>query len=667
MSSSMMQYLVARTERMQAKAFEGIDTLSDWQAVRAERRRELLANLSLNRVPGWPPEKAPDGESSDTQPAAPATPLRHKSFGEISGQGYRMMRIGFEIMPDCWSSACLYYPDPLPAEPAPGVLYVCGHAEIGVHHYQYNPLMWARRGYVCLIVDTIEQSDNPGEHHGYNVGLEDRWLALGYTSAGGELLNSLRALDVLAADPAVDANRLATTGISGGGALSFYLAMVDERIKAVSTLCGISTPADALGRRRMFGHCDCFYPLNLFGRDTADYAALIAPRAALFCFGDNDALFHPEETRSLVDRTRRIYTLYGAADNCRLLSHTCGHENHPVFYRATQEWFDRHVAGDQRPLIEVRREAELDKPQVMAFNGAPPSPNYLALLPHLMCPRGNLPLPVGPDDWPELRTKALAGLPRPTALARENPPVFTEAGEWRTGQNVTGQHQGRLDGVDLWLETVAPLDGAKRLILSVANPGEYGQVVRGAVTGAALACHAALVALEPRIAGGDLPPRSPTPEPLGTIPRGVRNRLILAMALNGLTPVTLTVHDLLAALAYTRKLTAFSDFEICLHGRAEGAVSVLHAALCDDQVSSVILEDPPVSHADGAPVPGILGLGDIPELVGLLAPRHVAVINPAHGNWNWPAQVFQRIGCNANLCIADTLDAGCRHVFRTGV
>lgn len=97
--------------------------------------------------------------------------------------GYRMRRIGFEVLPNCRASANIHYPDPLSARPAPGVLYVGGHTRTGVKNYQYNPQMWARRSYVCMILDTIEQGDNPGEHHDYALGQEDLWISLGYPSA----------------------------------------------------------------------------------------------------------------------------------------------------------------------------------------------------------------------------------------------------------------------------------------------------------------------------------------------------------------------------------------------------------------------------------------------------------------------------------------------------
>ena len=640
MSSATMKYLAGRALRMQTLALDQINTLADWETVREERRREFRTNLSLNAVPE-------------------VAGLRQRTMGEFTGKGYRMRRIGFEVLPNCWSSANIYYPDPMPASPAPGVLYVSGHAKIGVQNYQYNAQMWARRSYVCMILDSIEQSDNPGEHHGFAVGREDLWISLGYSSAGGEVLNSLRALDLLEADPAVDPTRLGVTGISGGGAQSFYVAAIDERVKAVSTIGGISAPFDAIGGRRLFAHCDCMYPQNLFGRDISDYAALIAPRAALFCFGDNDPLFHPQETAGLVERARKAFDLYGAGDKCRLLTASCGHENHPVFYKATQEWFDRHVAGDARPVIERNLDPELKESQTTVFNGAPPRPNYLELLPSLMCPRGTLTLPQGPADWPAVREQAVAALPQPRAQAVEPTPVFVPAGDW--GRRA--QHRGELESLELWIETYLPNTDPERFLLTVANAGEYAQHARAHI-GRILLCDAALFVLEPRIAGGDLPPRSPSETtPPGSRMSGIRSRMMQAMALTGQTPVTMTIHDIGAAMDYLLKREAFRNMKCYLHGRGESAVAALHHAVRHPEIAGVILEDLPSTHADGAPVPGILNVCDIPEMVGLLAPRKVAVLNSGHGNWNWSARAFERLEASKNLLFCEDMDTAIAHLF----
>lgn len=639
----MMRHLAGQARKMKDNAFAGIQTLDDWTAVRGDRQREFARNLSLVNNPEFKGGRVVER-------------------GDSSGKGYRLRRINFEILPDCWSAASIFYPDPQPTAPAPAVLYVCGHSPLGAHHYQYNALMWARRRYVCLVLETIEQSDNPGEHHGYQMGWDAEWSALGYSSAGGETYSSLRALDVLSADPAVDAERIGVTGISGGGALSLYVAAIDERIKAVSILCGISCQHDAIYRRRLFGHCDCFYPLNFAGRDLSEYAALIAPRPALFCFGDNDALFHPQEARELGEKTARIYSLYGQEECFRLLTHECGHENHPYFYQATQELFDKYLAGEQRPLIEKDATPELAEAQIQPSDGTMPKPNYLDSLPRLLCLRGDPPLPTTADDWPSLRQQILATLPPRPASAVEAA-QFQLDGQWRKGPYVQSTHRGTCGELNQWLELIVPEEGAQRMVLSIANPGETCDVVRMHMTTNAFGAAAGLAALEPRVAAGDLPPIEPRGFPAGGDRRSVRSRLMHAMAMLGESPVTMMVDDLNAAIDYIRQQPGLESVELCLHGRGEGAIAALLAAVGNPSVDGLVLERFPSSFADHVPVPGILQAFEVKEAIGLMAPRRVAVVHGSHGNGNWLNRVYARIGQSDRLLFTECVAAACQHVF----
>lgn len=639
----MMRHLAGTARRIKDNAFAGIETLEDWLAVRGERHRELERNLSLTSAPRFR-----DG--------------RIVERGEYTGKGYRLRRINFEILPDCWGAATIFYPDPLPAKPAPAVLYVCGHAALGVTHYQYNGQMWARRGYVCLILETIEQCDNSGEHHGYQMGLDSEWLALGYTSAGGETFNSLRALDIMSADPAVDPERIGITGISGGGALSLYVAAFDERIKAVSVLCGISCQHDAIHHRRMYGHCDCFYPLNYAGRDLAEYAALIAPRPAYFCFGDQDALFHPQEARDFGERTARIYRLYGKEDRFRLLTYDCGHENHPYFYQATQELFDKYVAGEARPLIEKDATPELTEAAIQPSDGSMPSPNYLDCLPRLLCVRGDPRLPASAEEWPALRQQILESLP-PRPASEVSAADFRPDGQWRRDPYVQWTHRGTCGELDQWLELLVPVKGTQRLVLSVANPGETCYGVRIHMTGNAISAGASLAALESRVSAGDLPPLEPDEFPAGAFRRTIRSRLMHGMAMLGQSPITMMADDLKAVVDYIRQLPGLESVQICLHGRGEGAIAALIAALEKPSVDGLVMEQFPASFADCVPVPGILQAFDLSEAIGLMAPRRVAMVHASHNNWNWVKRVYSRIGHANRLLATDSIEAGCKHVF----
>ena len=638
MGITLWQSLSDRADDMALRAFEGVATPDDWERLRPQRRKEFFRCLGLDPLP----------ERCD---------LKATDYGTFEGKGFRARRIAFQILPDCWTSACLYYPHPLPSDRLPGVLYVCGHAEIGTWSYQSHPVMWARRGYTCLIVDTVEQNDNPGEHHGTMMGRADAWQSLGYTPAGAEVWNAMRALDLLAADKHVDAERLGVTGVSGGGACSFHLAVVDPRLKAVSTLCGISSPRDAITNLHLPGHCDCMYPLNLYGRDISEYAALIAPRAALFCFADHDGLFHPQETSALVERTRRIYRLQGLEDRCELVTCVGPHGDHPEFDEATSRWFDRFVAGDERPVVKREKEQNLPESVTTVFNGRPPAPNRLEMLPQLMSPRGTLPLPRDEKDWSAVRGGALASL-RQNVLQRpdkaETASAFALDGEWHrsAGPNnsIFRAHRGQINGVDVWLQMVTPPDEDKKLILSIAGEGESAQEAMCRVACLLEPKAAAHAGFQPRVAGfNSLAPAPGRRRAPGSRLRSPKTLLRNAMALTGVTRVMMTIEDIGLAVNYLRGRPEAKGRDIYLYGKGDSGVAALCYSLLDEGIAGVAVDDAPSSHLDGAPILGILRLFDVPQAVGLMAPRKVALINPGHQFWTWPTRVYQRLGCREHF------------------
>src|SRR5438874_2290325 len=125
------------------------------------------------------------------------------------------------------------------AEPAPAILYVCGHGNVvkdGVSYgskasYQHHGAWLARNGYVCLTIDTLQLGEIQGLHHGTHRENMWWWNARGYTPAGVEAWNCMRALDYLQSRPEVDAERLGVTGRSGGGAYAWWITALDERIR----------------------------------------------------------------------------------------------------------------------------------------------------------------------------------------------------------------------------------------------------------------------------------------------------------------------------------------------------------------------------------------------------------------------------------------------------
>src|SRR5439155_1072926 len=209
-------YLKDQVRRLSDKVLDGATTGQEWKARRPRLQREYLDMLGL-----WPlPEK---------------TPLHATVTGTLERDGLVIEKLHFQSRPGLYVTGNLYRPKE-PQGKLPTILYVCGHSGRGRDGnktaFQEHGLWFASNGYVCLILDTLQLGEIPGIHHGtYREG-RWWWQARGYTPAGVECWNGVRALDYLVSRPDVDPGRLGVTGISGGGAATFWIAAADERVKA---------------------------------------------------------------------------------------------------------------------------------------------------------------------------------------------------------------------------------------------------------------------------------------------------------------------------------------------------------------------------------------------------------------------------------------------------
>jgi dienelactone hydrolase len=265
-------------------------------------------------------------------PLPPRTDLHAVTTGKVEADAFTVEKLHFQSRPALYVTANLYVPKKGP-RPAPAVLYLCGHAgttlkgvPYGNHvNYQHHPAWLAEHGYVCLILDTLELGEVPGIHHGTYPGREVArpmwwWHTLGYTPAGVECWNAIRALDYLQTRPEVDPRRLGLTGRSGGGATSWWLAAADDRVRCIVPVAGIADlrahllegVAPRYKDGVISGHCDCMYPVNTYRWDFAQVAALCAPRPLLLGNSDRDDIFPQPGYRRLAAKVRKVYDLYGA-------------------------------------------------------------------------------------------------------------------------------------------------------------------------------------------------------------------------------------------------------------------------------------------------------------------------------------------------------------------
>lgn len=349
-------YFRAQVKQINDRCLADLTTKEDWEKQRPELRRQFLDMMGLHPLP-------------------PRTPLNPVVTGTTDGGTFTVERLHFQSMPGLYVTANLYLPKRREGR-LPTILYVCGHGNVVIDgvsygskaHYQYHPAWFAANGYACLILDTVELAEIRGDHHGTHGAKMWWWQSRGYTPAGVELWNAMRALDYLETRPEVDATRFGLTGRSGGGATSWWVAAADERIKAVVPVAGIAdlhahlieAPAPRLADGVIAGHCDCMFTVNTHRWDYAQVAALIAPRPLLLGNSDKDDIFPVEGYRRLADKTRKVYDLYGAGEKFQLLETKGPHTDTPELHRGINAWMARWLKGDtsEQPAPDLTKRFE---------------------------------------------------------------------------------------------------------------------------------------------------------------------------------------------------------------------------------------------------------------------------------------------------------------------
>ena len=196
------------------------------------------------------------------------------------------------------------------------------------------------------------------------------WNCRGYTPAGVEAWNCVRALDYLETRKEVDAERIGVTGRSGGGAYSWWIAAIDDRIKAAVPVAGITDLQNHVVDGCVEGHCDCMFIVNTYRWDYPMVAALVAPRPLLIANSDKDTIFPLDGVVRVHRKVREIYRLYGAEDKLGLQITEGPHKDTQELRIHAFVWFNRFLKGEN-PIISEPAVPFFEPEQLRVFQDLP--------------------------------------------------------------------------------------------------------------------------------------------------------------------------------------------------------------------------------------------------------------------------------------------------------
>ena len=361
-----------------------LKSAAEWENEAARLRREALNDVIFR------------GEASQWRDAKSKVEWLDTIAG---GPGYTIRKLRYEALPGLWIPALLYLPEKITGK-VPVHLAVNGHDAVGkaAPYKQIRCINLAKRGVISLNAEWLGmgQLRSPGFAH-YTMNQLDLCGSSGIASF---YLAMSRALDILLALPEADPQRVAVSGLSGGGWQTIFISALDTRVTLANPVAGYSSFRT---RARNFGDLGDSEQTPSDLATVVDYThltAMLAPRGALLtynakdqcCFATGHAL------QPLLDAAQPVFKLFKADAKLRWHSnhvpgtHNFDQENREVFYRMLGDTF---FPGDTKfDAKELAVEAEVKKAEEL-----------------------NVPLPADNLDFNQLATRLAKDLPRGISTA----------------------------------------------------------------------------------------------------------------------------------------------------------------------------------------------------------------------------------------------------------
>lgn len=606
-------YFRNQTAALSQHCLADINTLDEWKAKRGEYRRQLQEMLGL-----WPmPER---------------TDLKPVVTGCITNDEFVAEKIYFQASPGLYCTANLYLPKNL-KPPAPAILYECGHWSAktnGISYgnkgiYQRDGAWYARNGYVCLVLDTLLA----GEIQGIHTGTRDHglwwWNSRGYTPAGVEAWFGIRALDYLCTRPEVDTNRFGITGHSGGGAYSWTVTALDDRIKAAAPLAGMADVQSHILDGVIDSHCDCNFFVNIYRWDFPQVAALAAPRPLLIGGTDRDPLFRLPSTLRIYEKIRHIYSLYGDTNQPGLVLAPGPHDETPELQLGVMRWFNRYLKGEETP-VETAAKRFFSPEQLKVFKTLP-ADSINTNIAETFVPMAGPEKKSADELRSALREKVFAGWPDEGTPPEPKRAFSVERDGIRfSAWDFTSQHDVPLR---LYLLENATAKPTERVELNVLNQSGWTNWLAAVSTkfGSELAGElAANGGGVLRRAAADQPVSPAGPVALAFFaPRGVgltawsggetrltkirRRFMLLGQTLDGMR-----VWDICCSVQALHSVPGMDAAKIGLQAEGTMAVNALYAALFEPDVRKLKLANLPKSQREGPDYLNVLKITDIPQV-----------------------------------------------------
>ncbi len=245
---------------------------------------------------------------------------------------------------------------------APTIIGLHGHGSSKDNIFGTNPnntsqdimALLVSQGYIVMAIDSYFNGERKGTGPAGRNEMQERGsdqemsqfklnLWFGRSLWGLQLRDEQIALDYLLSRPEVDPEKIGVTGMSMGSTRAWWLAAIDDRVKAVVGVACFTRYKELIEQRYLRAHgIYYFVPGMLKHFDTEAVMALIAPRPFLVLTGDSDAGSPLSGMKVLEEKLGQVYSLYGKSKNFRsVIYEKTGHIYTDEMKMEMVRWFGR--------------------------------------------------------------------------------------------------------------------------------------------------------------------------------------------------------------------------------------------------------------------------------------------------------------------------------------
>ena len=647
------EYLEQRTVQIEDSFLAEVESKDDWNRMKESYREQL-------------------GEMLGLSPDRPRADLKATVTGKLQGDGFIVEKLHYQSSPGLYVTGNLYLPaDRKKDEKFPAILYVCGHGRVkkdGVSfgnkvHYHHHGAWFARNGYVCLTLDTIQLGEIEGIHHGTYSKNMWWWVSRGYTPAGVEAWNGIRGIDYLQSRSEVDPERIGVTGRSGGGAYSWWIAALDERVKAAVPVAGITSMRNHVVDGCVESHCDCMYQVNSKRWDFAMISSLVAPRPLLISNTDKDGIFPLEGVLDIHAKTRKLYRLLVAEGNLGLQIAEGPHKDTQDLRIHAFSWFNRFLKKQNPPpLIDKPATKYFEPEQLKVFKKNPADEKTSSIHETFVPIASAPPIPKDRDAWEKYRDKVRTKLDENVfgAWPKKSPKAkgeiladlssggirfsvhrFVSQEPWKLSLYLVHRDGLARENLDLVVLNVLDADGWNDFAASYGKP--FG---KGFPKGLQLPAHDAKAFDSERKmfknhkwAMAYVVPRGIGPTAWSGDARK-RNQILRRFYLLGETLDSMRAYDVVRCAGTLRSVEGMSKVPLWMQANGQMAANLLYASLHIPAVTRLDLHDLPRSHREGPAYLNVLRVLDLPQAVALASERTRVVLYQPDGKYdNFPLRV----------------------------